>query len=59
MIEARAPEMMIPVKVSFAAWRRDPKYVAAYTSLEDEFLLAAAMIEARALAEIAIKPPSS
>jgi hypothetical protein len=58
MIEARAPEMMIPVEESFAAWRKDPKYVAAYTALEDEFSLAAAMIEARALAEIAIKAPS-
>jgi hypothetical protein len=43
MIGARAPEMMIPVEDSFAAWRNDPKkYVAAYNALEDEFSRAAA-----------------
>ena len=39
---------MIPVEESFAAWRKDPEYVKAYDALEDEFSLAAAMIEARA-----------
>ena len=39
---------MIPVEESFAAWRKDAKYVAAYNALEDEFSLAKAMIEARA-----------
>jgi hypothetical protein len=39
---------MIPVEESFAAWRKDPKYVEAYNALEDEFSLAKAMIEARA-----------
>lgn len=39
---------MIPVEESFAAWRKDPKYVTAYTALDDEFSLAKAMIEARA-----------
>jgi hypothetical protein len=39
---------MIPVEASFAAWRTDPKYVEAYNALEDEFPLAAAIIEARA-----------
>jgi ribosome-binding protein aMBF1 (putative translation factor) len=38
----------IPVEKSFAAWRKDPEYVKAYDALEDEFSLAAAMIEARA-----------
>ena len=38
----------IPVETSFAEWRSDPKYVAAYDALEDEFSLAAALIEARA-----------
>jgi hypothetical protein len=33
---------MIPVEESFAAWRKDPKYVAAYNALEDEFVSAAA-----------------
>jgi ribosome-binding protein aMBF1 (putative translation factor) len=39
---------MIPVEESFAEWRKDPEYVKAYDALEDEFALAAAMIEARA-----------
>lgn len=39
---------MIPVEQSFAEWRKDTKYVEAYDALEDEFSLAAAMIEARA-----------
>ena len=39
---------MIPVGESFAAWRKDPEYEAAYNALEDEFSLVAAMIEARA-----------
>ena len=41
---------MIPVEESFRAWREDPEYVKAYDALEDEFSLAAAMIEARARA---------
>ena len=41
---------MIPVEESFAAWRKDPKYVEAYNALEDEFSLVAAMIQARASA---------
>jgi ribosome-binding protein aMBF1 (putative translation factor) len=39
---------MIPVEVSFAAWRKDPEHEKAYDALEDEFALAAAMIKARA-----------
>ena len=38
----------IPVEAAFAEWRKDPEYVKAYDALEDEFTLAAAMIEARA-----------
>ena len=38
---------MIPVEESFAAWRKDPEYEEAYNALEEEFALAAAMIEAR------------
>jgi hypothetical protein len=34
---------MIPVDESFAAWRKDPEYVAAYNAIEDEFSLAAAL----------------
>ena len=41
---------MIPVEESFSAWRKDPEYVKAYDALDDEFALAAAMIEARARA---------
>jgi hypothetical protein len=58
MIAARAPEMMIPVEDSFAAWHEDPAYVAAYDALEDEFALAAATIEPRAYVGLAIKAPS-
>ena len=41
---------MIPVEESFAAWRKDPEYEKAYNALEEEFTLAAAMIDARARA---------
>jgi transcriptional regulator with XRE-family HTH domain len=41
---------MIPVEESFSAWRKNPEYEMAYNALEDEFALAAAMIEARARA---------
>jgi hypothetical protein len=34
---------MIPVGESFAIWRKDPKYMAVYNALEDEFLLAETM----------------
>ena len=40
----------IPVEESFAAWRKDPRYVEAFDALENEFSLAAAVIEARAYA---------
>jgi hypothetical protein len=46
---------MIPVEESFAAWRRDRKYVQAYNALEDEFSLAKAMIDAHAHAGFTIK----
>jgi ribosome-binding protein aMBF1 (putative translation factor) len=39
---------MIPVEESFATWRKRPEYEKAYNALEDEFALAATMIEARA-----------
>jgi ribosome-binding protein aMBF1 (putative translation factor) len=41
---------LIPVEESFAKWRNDPAYVAAYDALEDEFALAGAMIRARSFA---------
>jgi DNA-binding XRE family transcriptional regulator len=37
----------IPVEKSFAEWRRDPAYLRAYAGLDDEFALAAALIDAR------------
>lgn len=40
----------IPAKQVFAAWRKDPAYREAYEALEDEFALAAQVIEARARA---------
>lgn len=42
----------IPVAEAFAKWRSDPEYVAAYDALEEEFALAAALIEARTQAEM-------
>ncbi|HXC56698.1 MAG TPA: hypothetical protein VNU97_15475 [Rhizomicrobium sp.] len=41
----------IPVEKSFAKWRKDPAYRAAYAALDEEFTLAAALIEARTTAE--------
>jgi ribosome-binding protein aMBF1 (putative translation factor) len=38
---------MIPVEESFAAWRKNPEYERANDAHEEEFALAAAMIEAR------------
>ncbi len=42
----------IPVEQAFADWRKDPDYVAAYDALEEEFALAAALIKARADADM-------
>ena len=42
----------IPVEESFREWRKDPKYVAAYDALEDEFAVAAALIKARGEADM-------
>lgn len=38
----------IPVSESFAKWRENPEYRAAYDALEEEFALVRALIEARA-----------
>lgn len=40
----------IPVEEAFARWREDPTYREAHASLEEEFAIAAALIEARASA---------
>ena len=42
----------IPVEGSFKKWKKDPRYVAAYDALEEEFALASAMIKARADADM-------
>jgi ribosome-binding protein aMBF1 (putative translation factor) len=40
----------IPVEESFAKWRKDPNFMREYDALEEEFALAAALIDARAQA---------
>ena len=42
----------IPAEESFKQWKKDPKYVAAYESLEEEFALASALIKARSDADM-------
>ncbi|MDQ0470335.1 helix-turn-helix domain-containing protein [Labrys wisconsinensis] len=42
----------IPIEETVAEWRGDPEYVAAYDSLEEEFALAEALIEARGAAHM-------
>jgi ribosome-binding protein aMBF1 (putative translation factor) len=42
----------IPVAEAAARWRLNPKFVAAYDALEEEFALASALIEARAKADM-------
>ena len=43
---------IIPVEESFAQWKKDPRYVAAYDALEGEFALASALIKARGDAQM-------
>ncbi len=45
----------IPAEESFAEWRKDPEYAAAYDHLEEEFALASALIKARAEAAMTQK----
>ncbi len=42
----------IPAAELFEKWRQDPAYVAAFDKLDDEFTLAAALIKARAHANL-------
>jgi DNA-binding XRE family transcriptional regulator len=42
----------IAVEESFAEWRKDPEYVAAYDALDEEFALAEALIKARSAAHM-------
>jgi ribosome-binding protein aMBF1 (putative translation factor) len=37
----------IPVEEAFQEWRKDPEYVTTYDALEDEFVVASALIKAR------------
>jgi DNA-binding XRE family transcriptional regulator len=43
---------VIPVAESFAQWKKDPRYAAAYASLEGEFALASSLIKARSEADM-------
>jgi DNA-binding XRE family transcriptional regulator len=42
----------IPAAESFAQWKKDPKFVAAYDALEEEFALASSLIQARSAANM-------
>jgi ribosome-binding protein aMBF1 (putative translation factor) len=42
----------IPADESFARWKKNPKFVAAYNALEAEFALAASLIKARSEADM-------
>ncbi len=42
----------IPVQEAFEEWKKNPKFMAAYDALEDEFALAGALIEARSKADM-------
>lgn len=42
----------VSVEESFREWEKDPKFMAAYDALEDEFALASALIEARNRADM-------
>ena len=42
----------IPAEELIAAWREDPKFVDEYNALEEEFALAATLIEARTRANL-------
>jgi DNA-binding XRE family transcriptional regulator len=42
----------IPVAESFAQWKKNPEYAAAYAALEGEFALASSLIQARSEADM-------
>ena len=42
----------IPVEKSFAKWRKSPAYSKAHAALDEEFALAAALIDARTGADV-------
>lgn len=43
---------LIPAETAFSRWRDNPEYVASYNEMEEEFALAAALIKARADADM-------
>ena len=45
-------QKFIPAEDSFKQWKKDPKYVAAYNALDEDFALASAMMKARAAADM-------
>jgi len=45
-------QKFIPVEQAAVAWMKDPEFRAAYDALEDEFVLAAALIRARGEADM-------
>ena len=49
---------LIPAEEVLREWRKDPKFVAAYDALEDEFAVASALIKARRRA-ISPAPPGT
>jgi hypothetical protein len=42
----------IPAERTFQQWKKDPKHVAAYETLEKEFALASALVETRSKADV-------
>ncbi len=43
---------MIPAREAVERWRKEPEFVEAYAALEEEFSLAAALIDARARSDL-------
>jgi len=50
--EGPVKRKFIPADESFAKWKKDPEYAAAYASLEREFALASSLIKARSEADM-------
>jgi len=49
----------IPVEESFRKWAKDPEFKRAYDALEEEFALAAVLIDARGQAGLSICLPAA
>jgi ribosome-binding protein aMBF1 (putative translation factor) len=50
--EGRMKRRFIPAKASFRQWKKDPRYVAEYEALDEDFALASVLIEARSKADM-------